>query len=463
MNADRILWRHEGSESADDPKRPVAAPKGFVRTALRHPLRPVVRLLRRRALKDNGSLYNLAVTPKRLTLTGTTFIGVTGSCGKSTAIALAEDILTSAGQCVIGTGRSLSLAADTILRANAATKFCIVEAHAGRPGHIGKSLRLLRPLIGVVTTIGTDHFSNYRSPEAIAQEKGLLMESLPESGVAILNIDNPLIADMAERTRARLLTFGRSPEAVLRAVDVSSVWPDRLSMQVTYGGETVRVETKLVGEHWLTSVLAAIGIGLACGVDLKTCAEIVKRADPVFGRYTVHVRADGASYVLDSHKAPYWTIAEGLAFVKGVRAPRKTIVFGTISDYPGAASPRYRRVARDALEVADRVILVGPHSGHIDKLLRQGLGKDRLFGFQTTYQASEFIAGDEVAGELIYVKASVAQHLERLMLAQLDEVVCWPERCGRRRACPSCPSYRIGRTLPFGLTEQSAAERHASL
>ncbi|MGA7457694.1 MAG: Mur ligase family protein [Methyloceanibacter sp.] len=305
MNADRILWRHEGSESADDPKRPVAAPKGFVRTALRHPLRPVVRLLRRRALKDNGSLYNLAVTPKRLTLTGTTFIGVTGSCGKSTAIALAEDILTSAGQCVIGTGRSLSLAADTILRANAATKFCIVEAHAGRPGHIGKSLRLLRPLIGVVTTIGTDHFSNYRSPEAIAQEKGLLMESLPESGVAILNIDNPLIADMAERTRARLLTFGRSPEAVLRAVDVSSVWPDRLSMQVTYGGETVRVETKLVGEHWLTSVLAAIGIGLACGVDLKTCAEIVKRADPVFGRYTVHVRADGASYVLDSHKAPY--------------------------------------------------------------------------------------------------------------------------------------------------------------
>ena len=217
-------------------------------------------------------------------------------------------------------------------------------------------------------------------------------------------------------------------------MNVSSVWPARLSMQVDLlSGETVRVETKLVGEHWLTSVLAAIGIGLACGVDLKTCAEIVKRADPVFGRYTVHVRADGASYVLDSHKAPYWTIAEGLAFVKGVRAPRKTIVFGTISDYPGAASPRYRRVARDALEVADRVIIVGPHSGHIDKLLHRGIAKDRLFGFQTTYQASEFIGSDEVAGELIYVKASVAQHLERLMLAQLDEVVCWREHCGRRQ------------------------------
>jgi UDP-N-acetylmuramoyl-tripeptide--D-alanyl-D-alanine ligase len=234
-------------------------------------------------------------------------------------------------------------------------------------------------------------------------------------------------------------------------------------MQVAYQGETVRVETKLVGEHWLTSILAGIGIGIACGVDLKTCAQIVQNVEPVFGRYTVHVRADGASYVLDSHKAPYWTIAEGLAFVKGVRAPRKTIVFGTISDYPGAASPRYRRVVREALEVADRVIIVGPHSGHIDKLLHRGIAKERLFGFQTTYQASEFIGSDEVAGELIYVKASVSQHLERLMLAQLDEVVFWRERCGRRRACPSCPSYRTGRTLPFGLTEGSAAERRASL
>ena len=38
---------------------------------------------------------------------------------------------------------------------------------------------------------------------------------------------------------------------------------------------------------------------------------------------------------------------------------------------------------------------------------------------------------------------------------QLDEVVCWRERCGRRRACPSCPSYRAAKSLPFGLTRAS--------
>ncbi len=410
-----------------------------------------MRLLRKRAQKDGGSLYNVLVASKRLRLTSTTFIGVTGSCGKSTTIALAEEILSSVGRCLAGTGRSLTLAADTVLRADKATQFCIVETHACFPGAIAKSLKLLRPRIGAVTTIGDDHYTSYRSREATAREKGKLVGGLPENGVAILNMDDPLIAGMAKQTRARVLTFGHSGEADLRAFDVSSDWPQRMSMSVAYRDETVRVQTKLIGKHWMTSVLAAIGVGLACGVDLKTCAQIVENADPVFGRYTVHLRDDGASFVLDSHKAPYWTIVEGLNFVKSVSAPRKTIMFGTISDYPGAAGPRYRRIAREALEVADRVIFVGSHAGHIDRLLRRGIGKDRLFGFQTVYQASAFIGSDELAGELIYVKASVAQHLERIMLARLDEVVCWRETCGRKRECMSCPDYRVAREPPFGL------------
>ena len=66
--------------------------------------------------------------------------------------------------------------------------------------------------------------------------------------------------------------------------------------------------------------------------------------------------------MLDSLKAPYWTIAAGLRFVANARASRKTILFGTISDYSGAGGQRYRRAARDALQVADRVIFIGPNS-----------------------------------------------------------------------------------------------------
>jgi len=366
---------------------------------LKHPARGLIKPTKQLRRRWRVRLLNCRAALRRLTLRHVTFIAVTGSCGKTTAIALADAVLSSAGKCWTGVGSSRWLVAETLLSVPASTRFCLQELHASLPGLIGESLSFLQPKIGVVTTVGGDHYKSYRSLEATAREKGQLVESLPRSGIAILNADDSHVLSMAERARGRVMTFGLSPQADLRAMEVSSVWPERLSMKVVHQREAVSVETQLVGEHWVTSVLAAIAAGIAWGVDLKTCAEAVRTVEPVFGRYSVHMRSDGAAYVLDTHKAPLWSIAQGLAFVRAARAPRKTMVFGTISDYPGANSPRYRRVAREALEVADRVIFVGPQSSHVDKLrhprvdhrgivLRRG-----FFSFRSATNAPEALGG----------------------------------------------------------------------
>ena len=150
---------------------------------------------------------------------------------------------------------------------------------------------------------------------------------------------------------------------------------------------------------------------------------------------------------------PYWTIASSLDFLGKARARRKTIVFGTISDYPGSASARYRRVARDALQVADRVVFVGPHVGYFDKM-RTGDLRNRLLTFLTVYQASNYLAQSTLQEELVLIRGSIAaDHLERIVLSQIDQVVCWRERCGRAYACPDCSAYRKPNPPPFGLAE----------
>jgi UDP-N-acetylmuramoyl-tripeptide--D-alanyl-D-alanine ligase len=167
----------------------------------------------------------------------------------------------------------------------------------------------------------------------------------------------------------------------------------------------------------------------------------------------VHPTPQAAVFVLD-YKAVAWTIDAGLAFVAGARARRKTIVFGTISDYPGSASPRYRRVAREALKVADRVIFVGPQSGHVGKL-RQGEARSRLLEFQTVYQAAEYMREHTLPDELILLKGSTkTDHLERIVLSQTDAVVCWKQGCGRMQVCGECPHYRTPSPPPFGLVER---------
>jgi hypothetical protein len=92
----------------------------------------------------------------------------------------------------------------------------------------------------------------------------------------------------------------------------------------------------------------------------------------------------------------------------------------------------------NALQVADRVVFVGPQSGHVSKL-REGELRKRLFEFQTTYQAAEFMRLQTLPGELILLKGSITtDHLERIALSQVETVVCWKQGCGVRHGCPLC-------------------------
>ena len=425
--------------------------------ALRYgPLKTARRLRRswREACQRQLHFYMAAL--RRWVAWRTTFIGVTGSCGKTTVTNLVGVILSHKGKCSVCVDCNYDVdVATTVLALPNCTNFCIQEVATIRPGMIASSSSILKPSIAIVTTIGSDHYVKFRSLEATSQEKGVLVERLPSWGTAILNADDPNVIDMARRTPARVLTFGLSPNADVRAIDVSSAWPDRLALTVVYNGKAVRVPTRFVGAHSTTSVLAAIACGIACGVDLATCVEAIARAHPVFGRYSVHERSDGAAYVLDTHKAPFWTIASSYAFIGSARATRKTMVFGTISDYPGERSRRYRRIAREALQVADRVVFVGPSAGHTSRLRQEEI-RHRLFNFETVYQASRFLADDPLAGELIYLKASISEHLERMMLSEVHQVVCWLEKCGRPMPCPKCKDYRNPTPPPLGVSHAPA-------
>ena len=388
---------------------------------------------------------------RRLRLPHIRYVGVTGSAGKTTTAKLIGAVLSTDGLCYVGAGyEGVGTTTPDLTGLPADSKFCVHELYGHEPGALKPALRILRPQIGVVTTVGMDHRKNYRSLEATAQEKGTLVEFLAPDGTAILNFDDPHVRPMATRTRARVLSYGCVPDADIRATDVECSWPGRLRFAVNYGQQRVQLQTKLVGDIWITSILAAIACGLACGLDLKACAKAVAEFEPVFARTSVHSLPDGPDFVLDTHKAPLWTVAHSLAFIKGAQAPRKTIVVGTLSDYAGGGSDTYRKVARQALEVADRVVFVGRHAGYVSKLRKDGI-ENRLFSFMTTYQAATFLKEKSIPNELIYLKATSRDHMERIMLDRFDLVMCWKERCGRVYACPNCRSYRHRHPPPFGV------------
>ena len=264
------------------------------------------------------------------------------------------------------------------------------------------------------------------------------MESLPVEGTAVLNADDPYVLAMRTRTNAHIITYGLSAEAVVRGEDVTSAWPERMSLTVGYGGKKVRINTQLIGEHWASSVLAAVATGIALGVPLAECARAVEKVTPVEGRLSPHETPDGITFVRDDWKAPLWTVPGSLRFMQTARAPRRVVIIGTISDSSWSASRKYRAVARQALEVAEKVIFVGNHA-HSALKVRSHPADDRIIAFDTLYELNLFLRDYLTAGDLVLLKGSCrADHLQRLVLARSSAIACWQEKCGRLIFCTHC-------------------------
>jgi UDP-N-acetylmuramyl pentapeptide synthase len=358
----------------------------------------------------------------RMALGHICFVGVTGSCGKTTTKELIGGILASRYK-----GRTSKLynnpdqVAKTLLTLFPWHKFCLHEIGTFEPGIIPRSVKIFRPSIGVVTHIADDHYESFGTLEAIAAEKATLIEALPADGVAILNADDPRVVAMGKRTKARVITYGLSEEAMLRGDEISCAWPDRLSLTVVYGSDRLRLRTRLVGKHWIHAVLAALAAGMALEVPLTNSARVLEGIEPVNGRMRPHVTPDGVTFIDDTWKAPLWTFPASLEFVKMARAQRKVVIIGTISDYLGTASENYPVVARKALEVADKAIFVGRTAYRALNACYSGRDH-RLLVFERLQELDYFLHHYLRSDDLVLLKGTCGDQLNRLVSARSNAI-----------------------------------------
>ena len=150
-------------------------------------------------------------------LPGVTVVGITGSSGKTSTKDLTGQVVERLGAAIAPEGslnNEIGLPL-TVLRADEATRYLILEMSARGSGHIAYLTGIAPPRIGAVLNVGRAHAGEFGSVDAVAKAKGELVEALPpaaDGGVAVLNADDPNVAAMAARTAARVVTTSdRSP------------------------------------------------------------------------------------------------------------------------------------------------------------------------------------------------------------------------------------------------------------
>ena len=263
---------------------------------------------------------------------------VTGSAGKTGTKDLLGTILSTAGETIAPAGtfnNELGLPL-TVLRLTPETRFLVLEMGARGIGHIARLTTIARPDISVVLNVGSAHLGEFGSVEAIARAKGELVEALAPEGRAILNAEDRLVAAMAERSAAPVLTWGFHEGAVRGAeltlddqarVAFDLVLPEGLvtlrGAAVTAGRFPVRPD--LLGEHQAANVLAALTAALVAGVDSAAACAALEGATLASGhRMEVH-RAAGALVINDAYNANPDSMRHALKTLAHLGRTRRTI------------------------------------------------------------------------------------------------------------------------------------------
>ncbi len=391
------------------------------------------------------------------------FIGISGSAGKTTTKELLLGVLSHRWRGVgnPSTQNMLPHVAQTILTVGRKHDFCAIELSESMPGEMDEPLALLQPEVGIVTVVGNDHLAAFGSIDALAAEMGKLVEHLPNTGTAVLNADDARVRGMALNCTAKVMTYGLSPDAELRAEDISSVWPDRLQMTLVRGSERVRIRTQLCGTHWIPSVLGAIGGGLAMGMTLAECAEGIASVPPFDGRMQPVITQDGVTFIRDDFKAPLLTLEPCFEFMNAARAKRKIIVIGEIASVGPNKASKYAKVSRMAQQIADVTIFVGPWASSALKTRKPGR-EDALRVFSHVRDAANYVKSITREGDLVLLKGSNRQdHLLRIILARNESIACWREDCKRDIFCSECSERLRPSGAPATLPNQSIGDTAA--
>jgi UDP-N-acetylmuramoyl-tripeptide--D-alanyl-D-alanine ligase len=361
-------------------------------------------------------------------------VGVTGSSGKTSTKDLLAAVLPAAGPTIApqGSYNNEFGVPLTVLRCDESTRFLISEMGARGVGHIAYLCGIAKPQIGVVLNVGAAHAGEFGSREATAQAKGELVEALPESGLAVLNADDALVAAMARRTRARVVrTAVETLVAEVRAERIELDDEARPSFDLTTNFGSAPVTLSVHGAHHVANALAVAAVGLEAGLSVAEVADALSTAE-ASSRWRMEVvrRPDGLLVVNDAYNANPDSVAAALRALAAMSSSGWAVL-GEMLELGADSAADHREVGRLAARLGlAGVIAVGGGAAPIAQGAAEGGIAARFAGdLDDAYDLLTAALASSAAGmrpDAVLVKASRSVGLERLA-ARLSTVSA-PER-----------------------------------
>jgi len=337
-------------------------------------------------------------------------VGITGSAGKTTVKNFLAAMLRQRGP-TCGTpgnwnnfiGLPLSLLAMEL-----SDEFGVFELGMNSPGEISRLAEICRPDIGIITSIGAAHLERLESVEAIAREKTDLFTALPESGIAVVDVDSSWLDLMRKKINCGQVSVSLEGEADLQGSPVE-------------GG--LEIHDRIRDERWLQplpypgtamqkNMLLAVAAARECGLSAE---EIIAGAEQVESaplRWET-LRVGDWRLVLDAYNANPLSMEHAIrTFAAEPRGGPKWLVLGGMAEL-GAQSAACHRELGTVIEKEpfDGIVLVGEQA----RLIGEEISSVPVYTAADAHGAAELLLAHSRPGAEVLVKASRADRLELIL------------------------------------------------
>jgi UDP-N-acetylmuramoyl-tripeptide--D-alanyl-D-alanine ligase len=299
-------------------------------------------------------------------------------------------------------------------------KILVLEMGADRSGDITKLLKVTGKIrVAVITDIGISHLENYPNEQALVKEKLGLLEGLEDNGMAVLNFDNQVLKNAAQKVAIPKLTYGFQ-NADIVASDF------QLVRQAGIYGINFKVHHKAavvpffipncLGQPNVYSALAACAVSLNFNLNLVNASEALRSFVPPPGRLRLLEGIKHTWIIDDTYNAAPASMLAGLAVLKEIAAGRKVAVLGDMAELGPQNQAGHIQVASRIQELRiDSVILVGEKARIIYDELRDKKFSGKILWFKNSDKARIPVQDEIVEGDTILVKGSQAVRMEKIV------------------------------------------------
>jgi UDP-N-acetylmuramoyl-tripeptide--D-alanyl-D-alanine ligase len=342
-------------------------------------------------------------------------VAITGSNGKTTTKDFAAAVLSRRFRVTKTEGNFNNHVGlpRTILEATAEDEVAVWEIGMNHPGEVAALSKLAAPDVAIITNIGIAHIEFMGSREAIATEKGALVEAVGAHGTVILNADDPFTKSMTARTDAKVILAGTT-DGTIRASEISQSG-NGTDFTILEGAHHCRAQLPVPGLHMVQNALLAVAAGRVFGLSLEECADGLAAAPLTKARLQIK-EIHGVQFIDDSYNANPDSMKAALRTLMELDADGKRIaVLGEMGELGSESEHGHREVGETAAIFGiDQLIAIGDMGKVIAQAARAaGLGKTS--SVRSTSEAAELLGKIAEPGDLVLVKGSRTAHTEQVI------------------------------------------------